>query len=290
MENFVDTPQWLYNSDKYKAGITEIVDTDIPDTPKISNLDELIAIIDICKEWRYNNEGRKYPIELYIYCYMNREEVLKLRKEAFPDIYEMMRGEGREPIEMFRPFIAMAILNDNKIQHQSIRWIDEIVPMEMNYSWEKEISWDDYAIHANFIFNIGLYTQNINFSFQFGEDIINYDWENLKDVLFNLDDNFGELVKLYKMLTIKKKSIEKSIPDDDFIDEYLDSSERIIDIRNKFKAQFRDQEFDFFVDIDELFSFNKMKEIVEGIKIPNILIYHFIKNFATFIRNIEEFK
>lgn len=285
-----DTPEWLYNSEKYKAGITEIPsESDIPDTSEISNLDDLQNIIDICKEWRYNNEGRPYPIDVYIYCLLEKNQVKKIAKSEYPDIHEMLTGEGREPIELFKPIIAMAILDKTKISRKSIRWVNEIVPVEMNYTWKDELILHERKFETNFIFNIGLYSQKLNFEFEFNDESIDYDWGEFKNVVFDLEKNFMEYVKTYQMMTERKLNIEKSTPQDEFVEEYRDTIEDLEYIRRKFRTTFRDKEFDFFVDLENLFSFNKMKTIVDDIKLTNILVYHFIVNLATFIRKVEKF-
>lgn len=249
-------PIWLHCSKKYidNSDSEQLIYYDIypPESSQILNIDDFEKIVNICKEWEYENEGRKYPIDVYVFCLLNKDEVLSSYNSEYTDIYEMIEGNGSTPLELFYPSIGLYIKEKREINEKSKLWLTDIVPILLVFKIN--------AAESN-----GIITFNMSLNHNSQKFSIKAQIQELREFFSYLSNNFINLLSEYKIYDNKLKNL----------DDYEEKQETLKKL-DTINSKLRNKHFNFQVHPDDLFLFNKYTEVVKNVQIPNVLIYHFI--------------
>ena len=282
-------PPWLFTTERYKFLVNsddyqyDYENEELPNSSSISNIDEFEMIVDISREWKYDNEGKSFPIDVYLFCLTNRQEVMNFSQdnEQYKEISDLLNGDG-ETLEIYLSSIGLALKNIEGINYKSKLWLKQVVPLEMSFSTKNSFNISEDALIAIFRFSYRGIFQEIEIYFESEE----LEWENLKSTVFDLELNFVNYSEECEMYIRKKEEIEKA---SEFLsDEHKFYAEKIKSLRSLFKTTFRNEDVDFEINPRSFFSFKEKKEIFKDIFIPNVLMFCFIKEFANFMRETEK--
>ena len=114
--NREDFPDWLYPSGMFreyiKSGDEEIYyskfEHDIPETPEITNINEFKTVVKYSDYFIYDNGYAIYPISVFCYFFLNKEEVLDFCEDENRDLYRFLTSDS---VEQYREITSNSVEN-----------------------------------------------------------------------------------------------------------------------------------------------------------------------------------
>lgn len=284
MENI---PFWLYNTETFRYSDLSELSYSLPDTSEITNINEFVTIVSLCKEWKYNNEGKKYPMDVYLFCLTNFNEVLEFiqNKDYYSEIESMMKGED-DSLENYFGSIALYLKQKQQIENNSLLYLQIIAPLEFAFTTDKVYRFENEILYANFIYSLKGESKILRFEAPNGD----FEWSEFRDKLKYLSENFITLVKDVKRLERYKSQLQCQIlKEEELIShkEYIEIIEEIKNINSFFELSIRGDILNFKVDLDDLFSYKIYSKITSNVYIPNIIVYIFIYELNKFVQETD---
>lgn len=275
-------PSWLYNTTKYKYKDFSEDESlySLPENSQIKDLNEFINIVTISKEWNYENEGKVYPIDVYLYCLTNTKEVLDFikNKEEYDDIQNMINGEN-DTLQNYFGSIAIYLKNKEKINENSIMYLEKIAPIELSFFTEKILKIENNELISEFLYSIKGENKILRF--------VDFEW---KESIMRLNKNFLENIKTIKRLQNYKKELEKEIlehEDEEFVTNFKNTISKIKELKKEFEIKIGDDVLNFYVELDDLFSYSKYTKITDQNFVPNVILYSFILELNKFAQESD---
>lgn len=119
-------PEWLKTSEIFleiQDDLDESFVRNIPADCIIDSMDKFILIIKLCNFWCYNNNGMKFPIEIFSFFFQNRE------------ICSFLLQENNLIIEEYNyaTITALHIEKSQNIERTSLKWFLIVAPTMYNF-------------------------------------------------------------------------------------------------------------------------------------------------------------